>query len=54
MKWTKKVQVQGRVQIPVPYLKSFDIKIGDEVSIEETEEELALLVKFMKKGKSKK
>lgn len=44
MKWQRKIQTGDRVQIPSDYLKSFGLKKGDIVEIEEQGEKRLLLV----------
>lgn len=36
MKWKRRIQIGDRVQIPSDYLKSFGLKKGDKVLIEES------------------
>lgn len=51
LKWTKQLQKLGRIQIPTDYLNSYQLKEGDKVVIEQTKEDLTLLIKFVKKRK---
>jgi len=45
MKWKRRVQKLGRIQIPTAYLKDHGIKEGDAVTIEETKNGLRLFIK---------
>jgi len=45
MRWKRKIQIGDRVQIPSDYLKSFGLKKGDNVIIEESGKK-RLVLKF--------
>jgi len=45
MKWTRKIQTGDRIQIPSDYLKSFGLKKGDKVIIEEDSDK-KLIIRF--------
>ena len=51
MKWTMKVQKLGRIQIPTGYLKTYNLKEGDIVIIEEKEDKL--IISFKRKQTKK-
>jgi len=54
MKWVNKIQKIGRIQIPSKYLFAYDIKEGDYVLLEETDDDkLILTFKVNKKGEKK-
>jgi bifunctional DNA-binding transcriptional regulator/antitoxin component of YhaV-PrlF toxin-antitoxin module len=45
MKWTMKIQKLGRIQIPTGYLKAYNLKEGDIVTIEEKANKLIISFK---------
>jgi len=52
MRWPRKVQKLGRIQIPTDYLNSYNIKEGHKVLIEDSDKPLTLKITF-KKEKTK-
>lgn len=55
MKWVNKIQKIGRIQIPTKYLTAYNIKEGDYVLIEESNNnKLIFTFKVNKEGKPKK
>lgn len=45
MKWTMKIQKLGRIQIPTGYLRAYNLKEGDIVTIEEKGNKLIISFK---------
>jgi len=48
MKWTMKIQKLGRIQIPTGYLKAYNLKEGDIVTIGEKGKKLIITFKRKK------